>query len=481
MEQTWLERTHSYDIYRSITLQLDECSLYVTHGPHKGQEVFLTDNWLHVGRAEWCDISLPQDMRISRHHCKIQLCPEGLMVHDLGSSNGTFMGGSRVYQALLNPDQPMKVGDSVMELRMHSSPTEIRVNHYDKSGLLVGSSPAMGEIFSLLSRMSSLDMPVLLRGETGTGKTSVAQALHQQSPRSKGPMVHVNCGALSPSLIESELFGYERGAFTNASKRHRGFFEQAHQGTLFLDEIGELPLSLQPKLLDVLERKKIRRLGSETEIDVDFRLVTATHADLREAVEDGRFRQDLFYRLAVAELHVPPLRDRLEDIPLLAAHTLSQLSPHQLIQLTPGALRALKQHIWPGNIRELRNVLERSLMFSDENTLDSHHLQLHALAPGSTPVVEAAPPVFEVEPTTPDIHPPGQEGHLLLPASHTEDGTRRTMQERLGDIEKLILLETLEELNWNVNATRKALGLSRSWVYNLIKKHDLKPNEGEED
>jgi transcriptional regulator with GAF, ATPase, and Fis domain len=225
----------------------------------------------------------------------------------------------------------------------------------------------MREVFGLLERLAPTDATLLVGGETGTGKDLLARAAHAASPRARHPFIVVDCGAVVGTLIESELFGHEKGAFTGAIEARKGAFELAHKGTLFLDEIGELPLSLQPKLLRSLESRRIRRVGGEREIPVDIRVIAATHRNLRLEVERGKFREDLYFRLAVVPLHLPPLRERRDDVPLLAEQLLARLATEPgaaPMSIGKESLMALRAHDWPGNVRELRNVLERAALMS---------------------------------------------------------------------------------------------------------------------
>lgn len=238
---------------------------------------------------------------------------------------------------------------------------------------LMGKSPAMDELFRTMGKMAHLKTTVLITGESGVGKELVAKALHARSPRSQGPFVAINCGAIPENLLESELFGHKRGAFTDATTDRRGLFEMANGGTLFLDEIGELPVGLQVKLLRVLQESTVRRLGESKEVSIDVRVVAATHRNLAADVKAGRFREDLYYRINVLPLSVPPLRERRDDIPLLVDHFIlrnnERLGSH-IRGTTPGARRILDQYTWPGNVRELENTIERAMVFAESEILD---------------------------------------------------------------------------------------------------------------
>jgi len=276
----------------------------------------------------------------------------------------------------------------------------------------------MRRLYALLERVAPSRASVVITGESGTGKERAAAAIHAASPRAAGPFVAINCSAIAPTLIESELFGYERGAFTGADQRRPGCFERAHGGTLLLDELGDMPLEMQAKLLRVLEERRVRRLGGREELPVDVRVLAATHRDLLRCVEEGRFRQDLYFRLNVFQVEMPPLRTRREDIPALAEHLARRIAREEgrtEPQLQRDFLAALIRHDWPGNVRELRNVVQRAVLMSDDRCLSAHHL----------------PPSMAVEPAhTEEREPPiaiaseerlGGPLQLVPPASHAEE------------------------------------------------------------
>jgi DNA-binding NtrC family response regulator len=315
------------------------------------RRVLLADLPVHFGRSQDNDVRL-SDSAVSERHLRLEPCDAGLLARDLGSKNGTFVNGVRMHTALVTEGTQIRVGRTELHL----------VAHHDDGGSaaprMVAESSSMLEVLGEVRRVASLAWPVLIVGESGTGKEGIALALHERSERRTHPFVAVNAGGLTRELVESQLFGHERGAFTGAANRHRGVFEQAQAGTLFLDEVGELPLDQQARLLRVLETGDIRRVGSESPVRVDVRLVCATHRDLRLMVADGTFRQDLFYRIARVVIQVPSLRVRPEDLRALVRRFLSEiareLGPRELSR---EALQRLLTHEWPGNVRELRNVL----------------------------------------------------------------------------------------------------------------------------
>jgi DNA-binding NtrC family response regulator len=337
----------------------------VIEGPNRGKVVLARQERLAVGSAESNDLVLA-DPTVSRFHLELETGPHGIRIADLGSTNGTLLSGARLERAIIPSGATLKIGRSALRVEAAG---ELAVAAYDGEhfGSIVGRSPAMLRLLSQVERAAASDASVVLLGETGTGKEVIARAIHEASPRRGAPFETVDCAAILPNLIASELFGHERGAFTGADERHLGAFERAHGGSVFLDEIGELPASLQTMLLGVLERRAFRRVGGKAPIPADVRLIAATHRDLRSEVNTGAFRQDLFYRLAVVVLRVPALRDRLEDVPALATHFLRLLGHEQPLEsLLPEELREhLAAYSWPGNVRELRNLVEAAVVMGE--------------------------------------------------------------------------------------------------------------------
>ncbi len=292
------------------------------------------------------------DRFVSARHSRIQADRSVYVVRDLDSRNGTWVNGVRVAAAEIHPGTRLRLGVTELVCRERGDGNDLG---------LIGESEGIAAVRREVLRLGPLSGSVLVTGESGSGKEIVARALHAASPRAKGPFVAINCAALSPELVESELFGHERGSFTGATTRRRGAFETAHEGTLFLDEIGDLPKEQQAKLLRALEERAIRRVGGETRVAVDVRILAATHVDLRSAVARDSFREDLFHRLAVLRICVPPLRDRAEDIDALAAFFLEAVADELGVRrLGPGTRDRLRRYVWPGNVRELKNVLYRA-------------------------------------------------------------------------------------------------------------------------
>jgi len=334
----------------------------VVDGPEVGRVVELLGPEVRVGSGRGCDLHL-KDTTVSRHHMTLRIDGEDLRVIDAGSRNGTKLDGTRVRDAYARPDSQIAIGTTSLRLRLLSDVVELPLSSRERFGGLLGRTPTMRQLFSLLERVAASDATVLIEGESGTGKELVAEGLHEESDRGAQPFIVFDCSAVSAQLIESELFGHVRGSFTGATGDRVGAFEAADGGTLFLDEIGELPLDLQPKLLRALERLQVRRVGSNEPRSVDVRIIAATNRSLAAEVDRGRFREDLFYRLAVIHVHLPPLRERPEDIPLLVEHFCRQQARHGQPPptLPPRTVSGFAGQSWPGNVRELRNAVARAV------------------------------------------------------------------------------------------------------------------------
>jgi transcriptional regulator with GAF, ATPase, and Fis domain len=311
-----------------------------------------------------CDIRVA-DPTVSRRHAALEPAGRRLRVTDLGSANGTFIDGVAIAEAFLRGGEVLRVGSTAFRVDSADKASEPALPIATRFGRMIGASLEMRQLYPLCQRLAASDIGVLIEGETGTGKEVLAEALHEQGPRADKPFVVFDCSAIAPSLVESELFGHERGAFTGALTQRRGVFELAHTGTLFIDEIGELDISLQPKLLRAIERSEIRRLGSEKSVRVDVRVLAATRRDLDREIQEGRFRDDLFHRLAVARIELPPLRRRRGDVTLLGRNFCRELGGDEQA-LTSAQLVQWNDYAWPGNVRELRNVVERRLALGSD-------------------------------------------------------------------------------------------------------------------
>jgi transcriptional regulator with GAF, ATPase, and Fis domain len=349
---------------RGNSLFVRRFQVEVVDGVDRGATVASTTDELTIGTAEGVDLKL-SDTAVSRHHCVLRVAERGLELRDLGSTNGTFVGDTELVRGFVSHGARVRVGTTTISVTILNDELEQQLAAGDCFGELVGNSPAMRLLYPVLERCANSNVTVLLEGETGTGKELVGESIHLASARRDGPFVVVDCGALPRQLTESELFGHVRGAFTGAETDRVGAFEAASGGTIFLDEIGELALELQPLLLRALESRKIRRVGTNQQREIDVRVIAASHRDLRFEVNARRFRADLFYRLNVVRIVVPALADRGEDIPLLAKHFWRKYRPDRAIP--DEALADFSRQRWPGNVRELRNAVERTALIGWES------------------------------------------------------------------------------------------------------------------
>jgi two-component system, NtrC family, response regulator GlrR len=349
---------------RDGTLSLRGARLVVVRGPDKGRALKLGGDEITIGTAESSTFAL-RDPTVSRQHLALRLGPDAVRVRDLESTNGTFVGGFRVRDAFLQPGDTFEVGSTRIKIEASRETVDVKLSEADSFGRLIGRSVAAKQLFAALETLAKEDVTVALSGETGVGKDLCAEALHEASRRAAAPFVVVDCSAIPGNLLEAELFGHEKGAFTGATQARAGAFVDAHGGTLFLDEIGELPRELQPKLLRALERREVRPLGTSRTVPVDLRIISATNRDLRLDVNRGLFREDLYYRLHVVPVRVPPLRERKDDIPLLAEHFRRQITRRDEGALPAELIDDFLAHDWPGNVRELRNRVEYAVVMPD--------------------------------------------------------------------------------------------------------------------
>ena len=340
--------------------------MLITTGPDAGTRIDLEDDQrVVVGTSPACDRTLT-DRTVSRRHAAFEMRGAELHVVDLGSRNGTFVRGVRILEAVARDGHDVRVGNTTFMVEAVAKSSSMRpIANASHFGRTLGASLEMRRLYRRCQKLAASNVPIVVEGETGTGKEVLAESLHEASPRAAAPFVVFDCTAVSPSLMESHLFGHERGAFTGASSARRGVFELAHGGTLFIDEIGELDLSLQPKLLRAIQRGEVQRLGSEKWIQVDVRVIAATRRDLDSEVTAGRFRDDLFFRLAVGRIELPPLRRRRGDIALLTRHFFRALAGHDA-QLPSGLVERFEDRTWPGNVRELQNAVARAVALAEE-------------------------------------------------------------------------------------------------------------------
>jgi DNA-binding NtrC family response regulator len=385
-----------------------------------------------IGSDASAQVCVP-DPHVSRRHAEIVCAGGTVVLRDLQSRNGTYVDGIAVKEVILHGPATIRIGGTTIRFETQARSPELGTT---RMGDAVGSSPEMQRVFEMLGRLAPSDLTITLLGETGVGKDVLACAVHDASARRSGPFIVFDCGAATPTLIESALFGHEKGAFTGASAAVAGAFERAHGGTLFFDEVGELSLDLQPKLLRALEQRKIQRVGSTVELPVDVRILAATNRDLEAEVAQGRFRQDLFFRLSAAVVAVPPLRARLADLPELVDAILA--AEGRRLRVTRETLDALASYDWPGNVRELRNVLMAAAAMADSDLLEPRHLLLFKRR--------------RRDPTLADFPLGGRS---------------------LESIERAAIVQTLKAADGNKVRAAKALGIAASTLYEKMRRYGI--------
>jgi len=423
-------------------LSLQRCTLVETEGPNPGQVHPIAKSRVVVGKSPDCDVTIA-DVTVSRQHFEILNEGGRYLIKDLGSTNGTELDGAPVREAYLRPGAVIKSGEVVFRFRTEYDPVQITPSERETFGGMIGRSVSMRECFALLEKVAPTEATVLLLGETGTGKGAAVAALHEHSKRGKGPQVVVDCGAVARNLIESELFGHVKGAYTGATALRKGALEESEGGTLLIDELDDMPLDLQPKLLRAFEERTFVRLGSNQPIKFDARVVAASKKDLAMEVAAGRFREDLYYRLSVVIIRLPPLRERPEDIPLLFDHFSGEVGKFDT--LPPAVRERWLNHSWPGNVRELRNAVERSLAL-DEDGLPGGGM---GLRPQASPAAAGT--------LIPDYSRPFKEAKERLLDAFEREYVKRLMLRSSGGV---------------AGAARTA-GIDRKHLYNLLEKHGL--------
>lgn len=447
------------------------CRVDVVAGPDKGLVREVESSMIRIGARQGNDLQLT-DSGVSGLHCQIALDDKGYRLRDLDSTNGTFVAGLRVNDIYINPDTTIQVGGSKLRFQPLSESIEVELAT-GACGGMIGESVKMRELFARLKKIAPSNATVLVTGETGVGKELVAEALHELSPRGEGPFVVLDCGSIPQNLIESELFGHERGAFTGATSAHPGVFERAHHGVVFLDEIGELPLSMQPKLLRVLERKEVRRIGGSKTINVDIRVVAATNRDLGVEVNRGRFREDLYYRIAVARMHVPALRERRDDIPALIKHFLDITPNSHATVLAPETIDIMKRHDWPGNVRELRNVIERAVLLAEapmsKTGLGGVQSREGSTEKGAKELAEES--VASVTSAT-DSAQAGDSNTMRVQVS-TDTPFKVLKQEIVSEFERRYITQLLDEHNHNISSAARAAGIDRMSIHKMLNRLGL--------
>lgn len=425
-----------------VPIRLRRMSLVISRGPDAGNRVSIDKDRFVVGKDPSCELFFP-DPTVSRRHFEIENQGDRFVIRDLGSTNGTSIDGTRIKEAYVSPGARITAGNVELIFQPIYEIPGPEIQACERFGPLVAANPSMKKILGILSKAVSSGTTVLLKGETGVGKSAIARALHDEGPRAKGPFAVFDCAGVAPTLIESELFGVEKGAFTGAVHSRPGACEQAGGGTLFIDEIGDLPLELQAKLLRVLEEKEVRRLGATRSTRLDIHVIAASTLDFNRAVAEGRFRRDLYYRIAVIDMEIPPLRERREDIPLLCNHFLEKSrGENAWARLTPALREELEQYSWPGNIRELRNVLERIQCIGPDGFTKNES--------GEIGVSKDAPLAIDFD-----------------------RPFKQVKEEIIETFEKEYLERLLERSGGRIAPAAREAGLNRKYFYDLLRKHDL--------
>ncbi len=446
-EAGWDEVRRTMEVEVRTRLRVRRCRLTVNGGKGAGRELVSDSERLRIGTDPASDLVL-DDATCSRHHCEIRYTERGYHFVDLNSTNGTYVDGKRVESAYLSGPAKLTIG--LTPVSFEPLDDEIDVEPLAEGQLcdLVGESLKMRQLFGLLRKIAPMNISVVLQGETGTGKELCARAIHQLSRRASGPFIVLDCGAVAPNLVESEIFGHEKGAFTGATALRIGAFERADGGTLFLDEVGELPLDLQPKLLRVLQSRQLTRVGGNRLLPVDVRVVSATNRDLARERQAGRFREDLFFRLSVMSVQLPPLRQRTEDLGPLVRSVLElpeNVREHGRKKLTSPALALLADYPWPGNVRELVNVLQHALALAEGDEIDVPQLPPYLLG------------------RIPSTQVPFKE-HLPF---------KQARDELLATFEREYLAATLRRCEGNATRAARESGLHRKSIERLAKKYGL--------
>ncbi len=420
----------------------------VVGGPAAPQTVVLAGPEARIGSGADCDLIL-DDSTVSHHHVTLRVERRGIRIIDTGSRNGTLVDGLEIIEAFARPDSAIAIGGSTLNLRLISDVVDLPLSSRQRFGNLIGSSIPMRQLFAILERVAPTDTTVLIEGETGTGKELIAEAIHDHSAFAEGPFVVFDCSAISANLMESELFGHMKGAFTGAVTDRVGAFEAADGGTLFLDEIGELPLDLQPKLLRALERLEVRRVGTHEARRVQVRIVAATNRSLASEMQRGAFREDLFYRLAVVRVTAPALRARADDIPVLARHFVEQFAnrhgnAQRLSEQTIDGFQAMS---WHGNVRELRNAVARAMALGPPRELRTTAEISAAVSSQNIPAVDTSIPL------------------------------KRAKEDVADAFERRYLDEVLRAAGGNITRAAEIAGVHRKYVHRAIRRLGLDVGE----
>jgi transcriptional regulator with PAS, ATPase and Fis domain len=432
-------------------LRVRKTKLLVISGSLQGREFIVNRDTFTIGSGPHNDLRI-DDSTVSKRHCEIIVDESGYQIKDMNSTNGTQVQGVRVDSAHLAPGSEIRLGKVRIVFCPLQDSNDIPLSRNEAFGKMLGKSVPMRRIFYIAETYSPSDATIMITGETGTGKEILAEEIHNHSNRRDKPFIVIDCAAISKELIESELFGHIKGSFTGANADRQGAFELADGGTVFLDEIGDLSPDLQPKLLRVLEKREIRRVGCNKVRKINVRIISATNRNLAQEVNENRFREDLYYRLSVVHLELPALRHRREDVPLLVTRFLEDLHGANAMEQIADfdrTMEILKRHEWPGNVRELRNLIELAF-YSERRPVDlSTFLSLGYLRAGITP----GPPE---------------------PGFDTDRPFKDAKNDLIEDFEKVYLKNLLERNKQNISRAAREAGIERAYLQRLVRKYGLR-------
>ena len=452
----------------ATTLHLRKCRIAVETDGEWIDHVF-DQAVVTMGSQPDNDLVLSDDT-VSRNHCRLYQEGSAYVLRDLDSTNGSFINKVRIKEAYLKPGCTIELGNSRLQFHSFDEEVQIRPSTEERFGGIIGTNVQMRKIFGILEKIGPTDTTVVIEGETGTGKEVVAKTVHETSLRKDKPYVIFDCSAVPANLIESELFGHEKGSFTGAIMARQGLFEMANGGTIFLDELGELSPELQPKLLRVLETREVRRVGSTRPMRVDVRVIAATNRRLEEEVRAGRFREDLYYRLSVVRLFLPPLRERREDIALLAQHFLytgrfnkDMDGNHRLKGINRDVLAALRAYDWPGNVRELLNVIERACSFAESDTIELADLPPNIVGSGHMKRVNELKPQVMSQSDAEQVNDLG--------------AFKDAKEKWVATFEQDYILNLLRKNNMNISHAAREADIDRKYFRKLMKKYGIDIND----
>jgi transcriptional regulator with AAA-type ATPase domain len=418
---------------------LQHASLVFTKGPEEGLRYQIDKEKSTFGKSDDNDLVL-NDEFVSRHHGEISFSKGEFFIRDLGSRNGIFVNGKRVKGSIIESGSKIEIGKTGFNFILSEDTPMLLDRKDDHLCEIIGISQKIQALLTFCKKAASCDATILINGETGTGKELIAKTIHSLSRRSSEPFITIDCGSIPRDLIESELFGHEKGAFTGAQNQRKGAFERGHKGTVFLDEIGELPKEMQPKLLRILEEREFKRVGGDTHIQTDIRVIAATNKELNVEITKGNFREDLFFRLYVIPISLPTLRERKEDIPLLTEHFIKKnqmlSETGSQVTISDEALQKMSDYSWPGNVRELRNIIERAIVNSDMHQISAEDIQ-------------------------------------FIPTIKEDNKSFSSSNASLEEVEKQTIINALKEQGGNKKATAKVLGIAYSTMCEKVKKYKI--------